>query len=98
MCLVVAWELDDGLWWSLRAVGGGGRRGRLDAGEGTGADAGQEGPRRCAGTLNPQPSRPCRLRIAEVPQVPMGQGLAVGPNDQVLDATRIGRAHLRVGL
>src|SRR5215207_1018705 len=36
----------DGTRWSLRLAGVGGRRGRLDAGEGTRADAGQEGPRR----------------------------------------------------
>jgi hypothetical protein len=46
----------DGTRWSLRLAGVGGRRGRLDAGEGTRADAGQEGPRRGASALNPHPS------------------------------------------
>src|SRR5215216_1350879 len=79
-------------------VGDGGPRWGLDTGEGAGADAREEGLARRASTVDLQPSRPRRLLVGDVPQVPVGQGLAVGPNDQVLSATRIGRADLGVGL
>jgi hypothetical protein len=42
--------------------------------------------------FDPYPSRPLHLLVGDVPHVPAGQGLAVGPNHQVLGATRIARA------